>query len=139
MNFSWGPEKFIYYLGGVDNWLMFGQNKRSDGSFRYFNENNKPAPDNEYAYQALAVNLRGFKQNVANGNNNMVINSEIRFPVFTTLLNRPINNALLRNFQLVQFIDLGTAWNGAYDKWTRPTTIYYDPAAASGVFVKIKA
>lgn len=115
-DFSWGPEKFIYYLGGVDNWL-----------FPRFNKSNTPDPDNEYAYQSLAVNLRGFNQNVANGNNAIVINSEIRVPVFSTFLNRPINNAFLRNFQLVQFADLGTAWNGAYDKLKRPGVIYGAP------------
>ena len=25
-DFSWGNQKFIYYLGGVDGWLMFGNN-----------------------------------------------------------------------------------------------------------------
>ncbi len=56
--------------------------------------------------------MRGFPQNVANGNNAVVINSEFRLPVFSTLFNKPINNAFLRNFQLLQFIDLGSAWNG---------------------------
>ena len=83
------------------------------------------------------MNLRGFKQNVANGNNNVVINSEVRMPVFSTLFNRPINNAFLRNFQLVQFVDLGTAWNGAYDKIERPDVMYI--STAPGVSVKIKA
>lgn len=63
---------------------------------------------------------------MANGNNAVVINSEFRLPVFTTLLSRPINNAFLRNFQLVQFVDLGTAWNGAYNKLTRPYISYVD-------------
>ena len=131
-DFSWGKEKFIYYLGGVDNWLMFGDNVRQDPStgqvkYKYFNPNNKPAPDNAYAFQSLAVNMRGFIQNVANGNNAMVINSEFRLPVFTTLFSKPINNAFLRNFQLIQFIDLGTAWNGKFDKLKRPTTIYGNP------------
>ncbi|MBS1920269.1 MAG: hypothetical protein JST17_08450 [Bacteroidetes bacterium] len=115
-DFSWGPEKFIYYLGGVDNWL-----------FPKFNKSNTPDPDNEYAYQSLAVNLRGFNQNVANGNNALVMNSEIRVPVFSTFLNKPINNAFIRNFQLVQFADLGTAWNGAYDKIKRPGVVYGAP------------
>lgn len=126
-DFSWGNQKMIYYLGGVDNWLMFGNNQKSDGSFRYFDANNRPDPDGNYAYQSLAVNLRGFKQNVANGNNAVVINSEIRIPLFTTLFNKPINNAFLRNFQIVQFADLGTAWNGAYDKIERPNVTYVSP------------
>ncbi len=121
---SWGPQKIIYYLGGVDNWL-----------YPKFNDGNRPDPDSDYSFQSLAVNLRGFNQNVANGNNAFILNSEIRLPVFTTFLNRPINNALLRNFQLVQFFDLGTAWNGAYDKIERPAVVY----GQSPLTVKIKA
>jgi len=123
---SWGTQKLIYYLGGVDGWF-----------FPKFNEANKPDPDADYAFQTLALNLRGFKQNVANGNNAVVINSEIRLPVFATLLNKPINNAFLRNFQVVQFFDLGTAWNGAYDKIERPHVLYSQ--AGNPVVVKIKA
>lgn len=112
-DFSWGSQKVIYYLGGVDGWL-----------FPKFEEINTPDPDASYAFQSLALNLRGFRQNAANGNNALVINSEIRFPVFSTLFNKPINTAFLRNFQLVQFIDLGTAWNGAYDQLKRSVITY---------------
>jgi len=136
-DFSWGNQKVVYYLGGVDGWLKFRENQ-SDNGYRYFDPTNQPDPDAHYAYQALAVNMRGFKQNIANGNNNVVINSEIRVPVFATLLNRPINNAFLRNFQLVQFIDLGTAWNGSYDNFERPSITYIDPQVPN-VSVKIKA
>jgi hypothetical protein len=96
----------------VDGWLKFGNNRKANGSYRYFEEDNPPDRDASYAFQTLAVNLRGFRQNIANGNNALVLNSEIRVPVFSTFLNRPINNAFLRNFQLVQFFDLGSAWNG---------------------------
>ncbi|MCB9055513.1 MAG: hypothetical protein H6549_06570 [Chitinophagales bacterium] len=134
-DFSWGNQKVVYYLGGVDNWVMFGNNQKSDGSYRYFNPANRPDPDADYAYQSLAVNMRGFRQNVANGNNAVVINSEVRVPVFTSLFNKPINNAFLRNFQLVQFIDLGTAWNGKYDKIERPNQQFDFPPLS----VKVKA
>jgi hypothetical protein len=142
-DFSWGNQKVIYYLGGVDGWLKIRENVKTENNnfvgYRYFEagDANRPDPDQDYAYQALAVNLRGFKQNVANGNNAMVINSEIRMPVFSTLLNRPINNALLRNFQLVQFVDLGAAWNGKYDKIRRPSVAYGE--ANNPVAVRIKA
>jgi hypothetical protein len=114
-DFSWGNQKLIYYLGGVDGWLS-----------PKFNSGNRPAPDQTYAFQTLAVNLRGFNQNVANGNNAFVFNSELRLPVFSTLLNKPVNNAFIRNFQLIQFLDLGTAWNGKYDKFARPGVVYQD-------------
>jgi hypothetical protein len=126
-DFSWGKQKLIYYLGGVDNWLMFGPNKKADGSYRYFNPYNAPDPDGNYAYESLVVNLRGFTQNAANGNNAVVINSEVRAPVFSSFFNKPINNAFLRNFQVVQFVDLGTAWNGGYKKISRPSVIYNAP------------
>ena len=122
-DFSWGNQKTIYYLGGADGWLMFGGNTNN----RYFNDNNKPAPDVDYAFQSLALNLRGFTQNIANGNNAFTLNSEFRLPVYTTFFNRPLNNAFLRNFQLIQFIDLGTAWNGAYKGISRPSSIYGAP------------
>ncbi|HTB51661.1 MAG TPA: hypothetical protein VK718_02715 [Ferruginibacter sp.] len=120
-NFSWGDEKTVYYLGGEDGQLMFL------GGDPKFNSSNTPAPDQTYAFQSLAENLRGYIQNVANGNNALVINSEFRFPVLTTLLDRPINNAFLRNFQIIQFIDLGNAWNGSYGGLSRPQDVYGQP------------
>jgi hypothetical protein len=126
-DFSWGNQKTIYYLGGADGWMMFGNNQKSDGTYRFFNPNNTPAPDNEYAFQSLAVHLRGFTQNVANGNNAVTLNSEFRLPVWTTFFNRPVNNAFLRNFQITQFFDLGSAWNGAYKGISRPSSTYGNP------------
>jgi hypothetical protein len=128
-DFSWGDQKVVYYLGGVDGWIS---PKFNDAQAA------RPAPDVSYAYQALAINLRGFKQNTANGNNNVVINSEVRAPIFSTFFNRPINNAFVRNFQLVQFFDLGTAWNGAYSAIQRPHVYYSDPNNPN-ITVKIKA
>ena len=90
--------------------------------------NPTPTPqDPNYAYQSLAVNLRGFNQNVANGNNAVILNSELRLPVFSTFFNKPINNAFLRNFEVLQFFDFGSAWNGKYSGIERPTVHYTDP------------
>ncbi|MBV9987014.1 MAG: hypothetical protein JO301_05010 [Chitinophagaceae bacterium] len=124
-DFSWGEKKIIYYLGGVDGWIG-----------PQFNIN-QPAADQTYAFQSLAVNMRGYNQNIANGNNAVVLNSEFRFPLFSTLINRPINNAFLRNFQLVQFVDLGTAWNGSYNGITRPGEVIR--SAGSPILVRLDA
>ncbi len=136
-DFSWGNQKMIYYLGGVDGWLMLGSNTKKNGADRYFSTNNPPANDQEYAFQSLTVNMRGFIQNVANGNNAVVINSEFRLPVFTTLFSNPINNAFIRNFQIIQFVDFGTAWNGGYNKIQRPSVNYINDDGT--VRIKIKA
>lgn len=98
---SFGPEKLVYFMGGVDNW--FGPK---------YNPATPIATDANYAYQTLATNMRGFEQNIRNGNNFMLINSELRFPVFNYLFNRPLRSDLLNSFQVVGFVDAGTAWNG---------------------------
>ena len=125
-DFSMGDAKVIYYLGGVDGWAINPK----------FN-NNPPNPTVPYTFQTLAVNMRGYSQNLANGNNDLIINSEFRLPVFTTFFDKPINNAFIRNFQLIQFIDLGTAWDGTVKNIARPTENYSDQSTP--VSVRIRA
>lgn len=98
---SFGQNKLIYYMGGVDNWIMAEFDRGTPIDY-----------DQNYLYQTLATNMRGFSQNIRNGNNFLLINSELRFPVFSYLLDRPINIAFIKNFQLVAFGDVGTAWTG---------------------------
>ncbi len=102
-DFSWGNRKVLYYLGGVDNWLAPKYNNSTPIDFSA-----------NYAYQTLAENLRGYKQNVKNGNNVMLLNTELRLPVFATFINQPINSDFIRNFQLTSFLDMGTAWHGGF-------------------------
>ncbi len=102
---SWGDQKVVYYLGGVDNWLRLNSTSQ-------FNTETPVATDAGYAFQTLAVNLRGFQQNVRNGNSYALVNTELRFPVFSYFVNRPIRSELIRNFQLIGFADAGTAWQG---------------------------
>lgn len=98
---SGGNQKILYYMGGVDNWLNY---KYSD----YV----PVRPTENYAFQALATNLRGYEQNSRNGNTYAVLNSEFRLPVFTTFIKRPIQSTVFRNLQAVAFVDAGSAWNG---------------------------
>lgn len=99
---SFGGRKLLYFLGGVDNWLP-----------AEFNTEIEVDPEENYAFQTLATNMRGFPQNIRNGNNFAVINSEIRWPIFTYFINQPISSELIKNFQLVAFGDIGSAWNGS--------------------------
>lgn len=98
---SFGQNQLIYYMGGVDNWIA-----------AKFNSLTPVDQEMNYAYQTLATNMRGFQQNIRNGNSFIVINSEIRFPIFACLLDRPINYNFIKNFQIVAFGDMGTAWTG---------------------------
>jgi hypothetical protein len=109
---SFGSGRLIYYLGGVDNWTNFSRDVQT---FDY----SVPIDTTQtFVFQTLATNMRGFTQNIRNGNSFALINSEIRWPVFRYFANRPINSDFLSNFQIVGFFDVGTAWTGPnpYDK-----------------------
>ena len=113
---SFGQQKLIYYMGGVDNWILAA-----------FDQGTPVDYTQNYAYQTLATNLRGFDQNIRNGNNFVVLNSELRFPVFSYFMNRPINYNFIKNFQIVAFGDVGTAWTGwnPYDPSNSLYTSHY--------------
>lgn len=102
---SVGNRKLIYYLGAVDNWFI---SERSDK----FDRTTPINTNNNYAFQTLATPLRGFLQNARNGNSYVVLNTEIRFPLFTTFRRTPVRSEFIRNFMLVGFFDAGTAWEG---------------------------
>lgn len=98
---SQGKQKLVYYMGGVDNWFS----PKFDNSINI-------ATDQNYAYQTLATPMRGFYQNIRNGNTFVLINSELRIPIFKYLMNRPIKSDFVNNFQIIGFGDIGTAWTG---------------------------
>lgn len=98
---SFGSEKILYYLGGVDNWI-----------FPKFNDNIPLPQDDNFSYQTLATNLRGFNQNIRNGNSFALVNTELRVPIFKYFSKKPVMGNFWRNFQLTGFFDVGTAWQG---------------------------
>lgn len=98
---SFGSKKLVYYMGGVDGWMN-----------PLFHTEIPIAMDENYTYQTLAAPMRGFKQNIRNGNSFVLLNSELRMPLFRYLMNKPIRSDFLQNFQVVGFGDIGTAWNG---------------------------
>ena len=104
---SFGSNQLIYYLGGVDNWINLFPSK-----VEQFDQSVNIDYTRNYVFQTLATNMRGFSQNIRNGNNFALINSEIRWPVFRYFANHPIGSAFLNSFQLVAFGDIGTAWTG---------------------------
>ena len=109
---SFGKSKLVYYMGGVDNWMNISQ------KVPMFDQSVQIDPNQNYEFQTLATNMRGFTQNIRNGNNFVVINNELRLPVIRYFSNSPINSDFLDNFQVVLFNDIGTAWAGKspYDK-----------------------
>jgi len=107
---SWGQNKLIYYLGGVDNWMKFTDYPPQ------FDQNTKVSNNQNYTFQTVATNMRGFSQNVRNGTSFVVSNTELRMPIFKYLFNRPLNSDFFNNFQVIGFFDVGTAWAGKSPK-----------------------
>ncbi len=133
---SFGNSPLIYYLGSVDNWMNFSS---KTPSFDYSTPINQ---DVNWAYQAVATNMRGFVQNARNGNTFAVVNAELRWPLIRYFFNRPISNDFFNNFMVIGFADAGSAWEGwnpfdaknAYDYqpiYNRPITVIIDRKRSS--------
>jgi len=104
---SFGPTKLVYYLGGVDNWMGYLFNK-----YPMFDTSVPVSSKQNYGFQAIATNMRGFTQNVRNGNNFALINSELRWPFIRYFAGHPLKSNFLNSLQIVGFGDIGTAWAG---------------------------
>ncbi|MEZ4984273.1 MAG: BamA/TamA family outer membrane protein [Saprospiraceae bacterium] len=96
---SFGNDRILYYMGGADNELFGGFNTTI------------PTPEETPGFVTLANSMRGFSQNIRNGNAYVLANAELRIPVFRYLSER-IQSPFLRNFQVTGFFDAGTAWSG---------------------------
>ena len=104
---SLGNDKILYYIGG------------SDGSvISNFNQN-IPLPEGQtFSYKVLAPHLRGFDYNIRNGTSFALANAELRIPIFKFFMKKTSRSTFLRNFQIVGFTDIGTAWHGLTPKST---------------------
>lgn len=103
---SVGTRKVVYYLGGSDGQLLPGVDRTNDVS-----------TDQNYAFQTLAQQMRGFPQNTRNGNSYIVLNSELRVPIFSAFSKATMRSKLLESIELVAFFDIGTAWEG-WSPWS---------------------
>ena len=123
---SLGHNKLIYYMGGVDNWLVPKFNSETPIDYSM-----------NWAFQTLATNMRGFNQNIRNGNNFALLSSELRMPVFRYLYNRPIKSDFLNNFQAVTFVDVGTAWT-SWDPYSEENSLYTNYIYSGSLFIKVE-
>lgn len=108
-----GANPQSYLVGGMDNWLF--------NSF-YNPPVNRPEPspvrnptgaENSNLLFADFVDLRGFDYDEIRGRNVMTFSTELRLPLFSYLTRGNITSNFVKNFQLVGFYDIGTAWNDA--------------------------
>ncbi len=128
---SFGKSLLMYYLGGVDNWMNFSRTTPT------FDNSTRINYDKNWVFQAVGTNMRGFVQNVRNGNSFAVTNFELRWPIIRYIFDRPISNDFLNNLMIMGFTDFGSAWEGfnpvkavnAYDYqkiYQKPITVIID-------------
>lgn len=104
-----GPSAKVYMLGGMDNWLFARSDSQGpEDPLSITNERD----NSDLFFNEFATNLRGLDYNEAFGTNALVINSELRIPLFQYLTNGPIKSNFLRNFQVIGFADIGSVWTG---------------------------
>lgn len=96
-----GSARLVYYMGGVDNWIG-----------AKFNSNISVDQTKNYAYQTLATNMRGFRQNIRNGTSFLLFNGELRIPIVQLIAGHKVSWNILNSLQLNLFGDIGTAWTG---------------------------
>ena len=115
-NGFYGKNRQVNLLGGIDNVIL-----RGEDPVRRVGEDGIP-PDypfilsnqtdnSDILFTEIVTNFRGFDYGEITGNNALLINSELRIPLFKVLSDGPIASNFLRNFQLVGFYDFGTAWS----------------------------
>ncbi|MCH2235716.1 MAG: hypothetical protein MK078_15860 [Crocinitomicaceae bacterium] len=103
---SLGDRKLLYYMGGVDNWVL-----RPSPDFDPDIDVN---PNLNWGFQTIATPMRGFIQNARNGNSFLLYNSEFRLPVVSYFSSYPVKSEMLRHLQLIAFGDAGVAWTGPH-------------------------
>ncbi len=124
---SEGNQHILYFLGGVDGWIA----PRSG--------NTPPVNDQNYAFQALGSPLRGYEQNARNGNSYGLANFELRVPILSTVMRRPIQSTFLRNLQLCGFTDAGSAWNGWLPNSENTSRTYNLTSVQTPVFLQVNS
>ncbi|GAB2800641.1 hypothetical protein GCM10027275_53400 [Rhabdobacter roseus] len=96
-------------MGGMENWILNRKDAPNTTNPLAFG----PGIDNRDIFFAeFATNLRGFNLNRLAGTSYVLANAELRIPLIKYIYRGPITSNFLRNFQVIGFTDIGTAWTG---------------------------
>ena len=102
-----GRYQHNYLLGGMDNWLFKNPHAQNDPWLPAINVEN-----NDLYFLEHVTSLRGYDFNTFYGSDVLLANFELRIPLARILYSGPISSSFVKNFQLVGFTDVGSAWTG---------------------------
>ncbi|WP_296620606.1 hypothetical protein [Marivirga sp.] len=124
-----GQNSPYFMLGGVDNWVFRRVNEPAAGAEVTPEENplaltsaESPIYNSNILFHEFVTGLRGFQLNEFSGKNVILLSNELRFPLFRVLSNNSMTSNFARNFQLIGFYDIGTAWLGG-SPWDQDNSI----------------
>lgn len=95
--YSGGENKILYNFGGLDNNVV----TRVDTSVRF-------GQDAPYAFQSLVTPFRGYEQNSIYGSSFSLLNLDLYFPLFRSLIPLHTSFTAVNNLQLGLFTDIAT-------------------------------
>lgn len=111
---SQGNSPKLFLMGGMDNWIKFGQADKTE----YRGDTNDPINDatsisspNTLIFADFTTNMKGFVLNKMAGNNHAVANFELRLPLAKFMNLSQSSSNVIKNFQANIFSDLGSVWN----------------------------
>ncbi|MFA6058688.1 MAG: hypothetical protein WC756_10855 [Taibaiella sp.] len=96
--YSGGESKILYNFGGLDNNIV----PRVDTSVRF-------GQDAGYAFQTLVTPFRGYEQNRIYGSRYGLLNLDVYFPLFRSLIPLKTSFGAVNNLQLGLFMDVAMA------------------------------
>ena len=108
-SYSGGSAPKQNVMGGMENWVANRRDNRTEGNPLAFGQG---IDNRDIFFTNFATNLRGFDLNRISGTTYMLLNAELRMPLVKFLYRGPVTSNFLRNFQLIAFTDIGTAWTG---------------------------
>lgn len=114
LNTTFGKERILYHVGGTENWLVP----------RYENEN-AIQTNGEYVYNALATEVRSYGYGARKAGSVIGFSSELRIPFLQYLINQNWKNSILRNFQVLAFIDAAYVWDGFFPNFNNTNNLVY--------------
>jgi hypothetical protein len=106
-----GNNPQTYLVGGMDNWLFNDFYQPPSNRPEASPVRNPTGVENSNILFADFVDLRGYDYDEIRGRNVITFTSELRIPLFSYLTRGNITSNFIKNFQLVGFYDVGSAWN----------------------------
>jgi Tol biopolymer transport system component len=136
-----GAKPRSFSLGGIPNNVILSADlDRKGPEDPFYYDPNAPGAASvdrtDWMLHRFVGPLRGFNNNKLFGQNYLLGNVELRFPIIKYFYRGNINNNFFRNLQIIGFYDIGTSWTGA-GPFTEENSINTETISAPPFNIKV--